>query len=471
MGAGSSSAPQVPREPMEEGAAEEFSMKAKCTAEFVGTFMLIFSVGCNILSGAPSAWVGVSIACTLMVAIYALGGISGGNFNPAVSVALGLAKAMKWQQVGIYCAVQVAAGICASLCYSILFMNTFTLAPSKGFGFMSAGLCELFYTFLLVFVVLNTAAANGTKGNQYYALAIGFSVVAGAYGAGAVSGGCFNPAVAIGIDVVSVFKGFGWCIPYAIFELVGAALAAVLFMVVRPAQFPEVANKMGESSKAVAELTSEFLGTFMLVLTVGLAVRAGSPTAVFAIASSLMVMIYALGDVSGAHFNPAVTTAVFCTKRVADLDAMKTLKYMLAQILGGIFASFIATGIYSGKTFGLGPTAGHNWLQIGVGEWIFTFLLAFVVLCTAVAPPTQSKDMFGLAIGSCVTVGGYAIGATGGGSLNPAVSIGIAGANLLGGGLFWKGIVYSAFELAGGATAAGVLMLTHGSDAAAKGEP
>merc|ERR1719377_6077 len=109
---------------------------------------------------------------------------------------------MNWGEVGMYCFVQVLAGIVAAFSYAILFWNAFNLGPSKGFGALSAGLCEILYTFMLCFVVLNVAAVK--KGCQpWFGLAIGFVIVAGAYGAGAVSGGCFNPAVAFGIDVSS----------------------------------------------------------------------------------------------------------------------------------------------------------------------------------------------------------------------------------------------------------------------------
>ena len=112
---------------------------------------------------------------------------------------------------------------------------------------------------MLTFVVMNVAAAkkNVTEKNQYYGMAIAFTVLAGAYGAGAVSGGCFNPAVALGIDVSSAGVGFGWCGPYIIFELLGSAMAAALFKVVRPEDFG------GEKSQ-LTELASEFLGTYML---------------------------------------------------------------------------------------------------------------------------------------------------------------------------------------------------------------
>merc|ERR1719352_127256 len=98
---------------------------------------------------------------------------------------------------------------------------------------------------------------------------------------------------------------------------------------------------------------------------------------------------------------------------------------MLAQIGGAIVAAFTYALIYQGHTFALGPQPGYKWGQVAIAEIIFTFLLCYVVLCCAVSAKTKSSEMFGLAIGSCVTVGGFAIGAISGGSLNPAVSIGI----------------------------------------------
>merc|ERR1719498_1997640 len=168
---------------------------------------------------------------------------------------------------------------------------------------------------MLCFVVLNVAGARKWSEkkatNEYYGLAIGFVVVAGAYGAGVVSGGCFNPAVAIGIDTSSAGLGFGWCLAYFVFELVGAALAVVAFKVVRPADFD---RNVDDTPTLGSRLVSEFLGTYFLVLTVGLNVLGNSPAGAFSIAAALMSMIYALGDVSGAHFNPAVTLAVLVSK-------------------------------------------------------------------------------------------------------------------------------------------------------------
>jgi len=437
----------------------------KCVAEFVGTFLLVFTVGCNVLGKTP-VWAGVSIACVLMVAIYALGGVSGANFNPAVSLALGISKQMKgpgmeWKDVAIYMGTQIIAGIVAAFSYAILFWNAFNLGPSKGFGALSAGLCETIYTFMLCFVVLNVACArkySERDGNQWYGLAIGFVIIAGAYGAGVVSGGCFNPAVAFGIDTSSAGLGFGWCIAYTIFEFVGAALAAVAFKLVRPGDF---ANDPDREPGLASQLISEFLGTFMLVLTVGLNVLGNSPAGAFSIAASLMCMIYALGDVSGAHFNPAVTVAILASKLCDDLTPKKAGLYIITQVAGGVVAAFVYTLIYHGHTFPLGAQPGYKLSQVAVAETIFTFVLCFVVLCTAVHSKTASKSMFGLAIGSCVTVGGFAIGSISGGSLNPAVSFGIASSQILNAGAFWTALSYSFFELVGALAAAGVVSVTH----------
>lgn len=447
------------------------SNSSKYIAEFVGTFLLVFTVGCNVLGKTP-VWAGVSIACVLMVAIYALGNISGANFNPAVSIAIGLYTQlggqggnMDWKQVAAYIGIQILAGIVAAFSYCILFWNAFNLGPTKGFNWLSAGLCELLYTFMLCFVVLNVAVAkkNSTAPNQFYGLAIGFVIVAGAYGAGVVSGGCFNPAVAIGIDLSSAGMGFGWCIYYTLCEIIGAVLSVFALKVVRPGDFRLASTGHSDASKLVCE----FLGTFMLVLTVGLNVLGNSPAGAFSIAASLMCMIFALGDISGAHFNPAVTLAIFISKdfrkAVGGLTPKMAGLYMLVQILGGVVAAFVYALIYHGHTFALGPQPGYKWAQVAVAEIIFTFILCYIVLCTAVIEKTKSNSLFGLAIGSCVTVGGFAIGSISGGSLNPAVSMGIASSQIMNGGMFYKALIYTVFEFVGAALATGVATITHES--------
>merc|ERR1719388_415188 len=425
----------------------------KYVAEFVGTYLLVFTVGCNVLSGSP-VWAATSIACVLMVSIYALGGVSGANFNPAVSVTLGLSNKLDWKDVGIYSVVQIIAGITAGFSYALLFWDVFNLAPGPGFGWMEAGAAEVLYTFMLCFVVLNVATAAKNAGNQFFGLAIGFVIIAGGYAAGGISGGAFNPAVALGIDVSSAGLGFGWGFAYAGYELIGAALASALFRVVRPDEFG------GESEYTLGtKLVSEFIGTFYLVLTVGLNVLGKSPAPVWSIAASLMCMIYALGNCSGAHFNPAVTLALLASGRDI-IPATEALAYMGVQILGGICAAYMYAAMHHGATFALAPGPGFNFGHAAMAEIIFTFVLCYVVLCVA-SVKEPSKDMFGLAIASCVTAGGYAIGAVSGGSLNPAVSFGISSANIINEGKFYNCLIYSAYEFVGAGLAAGIFHVTH----------
>merc|ERR1719456_2103083 len=148
-----------------------------------------------------------------------------------------MVECMEWKEVAIYCCVQIAGGICAAFAYVGLFgMHlAFNLAPTKGHSWWQACLVETIYTFMLCFVVLNVAASKVHAGaNQFYGLAIGFVVVAGAYGAGSVSMGCFNPAVALALDTASFWIGFKFGPIYMVFELIGAVLAALFFHVCRP---------------------------------------------------------------------------------------------------------------------------------------------------------------------------------------------------------------------------------------------
>lgn len=453
--------------------------RRKLCCEFIGTFLLVFTLGCNVL-GRNTVWGGVSIGAVLMVAIYAMGWISGGNFNPAVSLALGLTSTLdsrscyfSWRLVLVYSCVQVLSGVCAAVAYSLLFWETFNLSPATGTGWVNAGLCEMLYTFALCFVVLNVVASKRAyeEPNQFYGLAIGFVVVAGAYGAGTVTGGCFNPAVAIGIELCSIMLGFGWSLVYVFFELAGAALAALLFRAVRPGDFQGCLSDSRD--ELMPKLLSEFIGTYMLVLTVGLNVLASSPATALSVGASLACMVYALADVSGAHFNPGVTVAVLA---IGQMSPWQAASYVLVQLVAGVCGALTYAFIYAGSTFPL--TRDPHWIKIGVAETIFTFLLVFVVLCVAYSTKNKQavSQYFGLAIGACVAAGGFAVGGISGAALNPAVSSGIASADvlcrLLSGALpvddpgqwdgLWQASLYGCFELGGGLLAAAAFAATHG---------
>merc|ERR1740121_3057109 len=130
--------------------------------------------------------------------------------------------------------------------------------------------------------------------------------------------------------------------------------------------------------------------------------------------------------------------------------------------MAGIVASTAYSSVYHGGDVPLGPKGDFGWAEVAIAETVFTSVLCLVVLSVAVSELTKTSDMFGFAIGSCITVGGFAIGGISGGSLNPAVSFGIAAPHIVhGGGFFYNAAVYTAFEVIGGILAAGIFNVTH----------
>ena len=200
----------------------------------------------------------------------------------------------------------------------------------------------------------------------------------------------------------------------------------------------------------------EFIGTFFLVFTVGMAVRSGAALAPIAIGASLMVMIFAGGHISGAHFNPAVTLAVFIRGKCEGKDV---IPYWVAQFAAGAVAALIVTFLFNGKPEG-GP-AVHGAVPSLIVEFLFTFALAWVVLNTATHKGTAGNSFYGAAIGMTVMTGAVAVGGVSGGAFNPAVGLGVftmglESARQLG--------IYLGADLIGGAVAALIFKFVHGRD-------
>jgi len=184
-------------------------------------------------------------------------------------------------------------------------------------------------------------------------------------------------------------------------------------------------------------------------------------------AAALMCMIYALGDVSGAHFNPAVTVAVVLAGR-GKCSLRDGLAYVIVQLAGGVAGALLCVGIHKGQTVLLQPVAPYTTESACIAEFVFSFLLALVVLGTAtvkgITSHLQRNYYFALAIGSCVTAGGFAVGGVSGALLNPAVSFGLATTHLLNGGDLSMCFLVSAAQVAGGALAASIFMVTHAKE-------
>jgi len=405
----------------------------------------------------------------LMAMIYAVGPVSGGNLNPAVSFSLGLTGNMTLGKVLRYWVAQFLGGGLAGLTvHALLAPKELSLEPGASFDPWHAVLAEVIYTAMLCFVVLNVAASRRNNppdnGNQYFALAIGFVIVAGGYAAGGISGACFNPAVALGVDIKRF--GLGWGFVWGLAELSGAVLAVLLYRLVRPDETLSEVEAAEYTASLPTKCASEFLGTFMVVLTVGLNIVMASPATAWSAAAAAMSMIYSLGGVSGAHFNPAVTLAIVAGGR-NKCPGKDAVAYSLTQIVAGILAGLLCAGFHTAgpnaeKTFALQPGEKYDALGAGLCEMLFTFVLGYVVLAVATTKQPQqqlSKQPFhfALAIASCVTAGGNAIGAASGGELNPAVAIGVAAQDLS----FGCFVSFALWELLGGALAAVAFRATH----------
>lgn len=183
-----------------------------------------------------------------------------------------------------------------------------------------------------------------------------------------------------------------------------------------------------------AKYLTEFIGTFFLVLTIGLTVCQGVAMAPLAIGCSLMIMVYMGGHVSGAHYNPAVSLAAALrgAMKMADL-----IPYWVAQVAGSLAAAYVvslvvvpteATETAAAVSNYFGPAPGSGYTLTSIGPWaveiLFTFALALVVLNTATSAGTKNNSFYGLAIGFTVVVAAFAGGGISGGAFNPAVGIG-----------------------------------------------
>src|SRR6266851_1441783 len=206
----------------------------KYVTEFIGAFGVVFTVGCAIFSG--SALAPLAIGAALMVLVYAGGHISGGHYNPAVTLGVLLRGKIALGDAGPYWAAQFIAAFLAAWLAKFTAHPAFvhTLSTSGAHAILAAMLAEFIFTFALVYVVLNVATSKDQPGNQFFGLAIGFTVAAGAVAVGGVIGAAFNPAVAFGGMLMGFLAWSNFWI-YLVAEVVGAVAAAVTFRYLNPA--------------------------------------------------------------------------------------------------------------------------------------------------------------------------------------------------------------------------------------------
>jgi aquaporin Z len=204
---------------------------AKYIVEFIGTFFLVFTVGMTVIGAGASVIAPLAIGSALMVMIYAGGHISGGHYNPAVTLAVWIRGRCPTVDAIAYWVAQVLAGLAAASV--VLYLRNQPKVPTMNPDLARALIAEALFTFALAYVVLNVATAKGTAGNSNYGLAIGFTVLTGAFAVGDISGGAFNPAVAVGITAMglSAVKNI-WI--YLAADLAGGAAAGLVFRLLNP---------------------------------------------------------------------------------------------------------------------------------------------------------------------------------------------------------------------------------------------
>jgi aquaporin Z len=203
----------------------------KYIAEFIGTFFLVLTIGCTVIPATAGVIAPLAIGAALMVMVFAGGHISGGHFNPAVTFAIFIRGRLELKDVVPYWIAQFAAGIVAS--FVAMFLVGKSGTPMEITNIPAAFVAEFLFTFALAYVVLNCATAKGTLDNSFYGLAIGMTVMVGAFSVGSISGGAFNPAVALGVVIMQMVKASDVWI-HIVADLVGGLVAALAFKFLNP---------------------------------------------------------------------------------------------------------------------------------------------------------------------------------------------------------------------------------------------
>jgi len=439
---------------------------AAVSAEFLGSAVLSFTVGCNVLSSPSFSWETssreiASIAAALLAMTSAFGPISGGHFNPSVSVAMLCAGKMQVLDTLVYVLVQVAGSTAAMLFISNLFQVTEpSVVPIVGRDIA----VEMIYAFMLNFVTLCVSGKRNNpenEPNQFYGIASS-TILAAGLASTRLKSGVFNPGITIGLGI----NQMGFEVPnnavFVLVQLVAGVLAAALFRLLRPEE--KLSNEQLPTyvPSLAVRLCSECLGTTFLMLTLGLS----SSENVWAAPCALVGLVYALGDLSGGHFNPAVTAAVVLS-RTRLLISSDLLGYWFAQVTGCLIAAVMCLYLITDFQWDLGPKAPFQAGGAYIMEFTFSIVLCLTVLavsCIKGITSIYSRNFyFGLAIGLALLTGSLCSAKVSGACMNPAVSLAVAISSLMEGrtSVAFYASNYCVAELFAGVTAAMLFRSTH----------
>ncbi|MBI3385409.1 aquaporin [Candidatus Gottesmanbacteria bacterium] len=196
----------------------------KYLIEFIGTFFLVLTLA---LTANP-----IAVGAVLAAMVYMGGYISGGHYNPAVTLAVLIRGKIKMQEAVNYFIVQVLGAFVASFSYFLITSKIFIPKPNPSFSLLATGLVEFLFTFLLAFVVLHVATSEKNKGNQYFGLAIGLALLVGGFAGGKISGAVYNPAIAAGsmlFDFANLAIYLPTLVLYLGMQLLGGLLAGLVY--------------------------------------------------------------------------------------------------------------------------------------------------------------------------------------------------------------------------------------------------
>ena len=200
----------------------------KYIIEFLGTFFLVLIIGLSQNT--------LAIGLGLAVLVYMGAHISGAHYNPVVSLAMLINDQIELKDFSFYLASQVLGSVVAT--YFIMSLGNDFEVISNTNNISSFFVAEILFTFLLVFVILNVALNKKLEGNQFYGLAIGLTVTAGAFTVGNISSAVFNPAVSFGPSLFSFIdpqvvganiSSSDFFIYYLISGIIGSVIASYLY--------------------------------------------------------------------------------------------------------------------------------------------------------------------------------------------------------------------------------------------------
>jgi aquaporin Z len=203
-------------------------MQRALVIEAVGTGVLVIIIAMASVNAGVMAPLAIGLGLAALV--YMGGPVSGAHYNPAVSLCLAMTRALPMERLGPYAAAQCVGAIVGASVACAMTGEAVVPAPGVDVAWWRALITEAVFTFMLCIVIIGAAVAPASKGRGYFGLAIGLTILAAALAGGPISGGVYNPGVALGLAALGLSRGIDashvWL--YLIGPVIGALAATLL---------------------------------------------------------------------------------------------------------------------------------------------------------------------------------------------------------------------------------------------------